>query len=53
MTRRMLIPLLAGVLVIPVGQAIWPGAGYSMWFVVAASCCAAGALLIPRITTVD
>jgi MFS family permease len=48
-----LAPLLAGVLVIPVGQAIWPGAGYSMWFVVAASCCAAGALLIPRITTVD
>ncbi|MER7705371.1 MFS transporter [Kitasatospora sp. NPDC097605] len=44
-----LSPFLAGVVVIPVGNALLGGAGYSLWFGLAAVFCLAGALLVARI----
>ncbi|MFF2656224.1 MFS transporter [Kitasatospora sp. NPDC058032] len=44
-----LSPFLAGVVVIPVGNALLGGAGYSLWFGLAAVFCLAGALLVTRI----
>lgn len=44
-----LSPLLAGVVVIPVGNALLDGAGYSLWFGLAAVFCLVGALLVTRI----
>ncbi|GAA1408139.1 MFS transporter [Kitasatospora putterlickiae] len=42
-------PFLAGVVVIPVGNALLGGAGYSLWFGLAAVFCLVGALLVTRI----
>lgn len=44
-----LSPFLAGVVVIPTANALLGGGGYSVWFALAAVCCAAGALLVRRI----
>ncbi|MBD0708165.1 MULTISPECIES: MFS transporter [unclassified Streptomyces] len=44
-----LSPLLAGVVVIPVGNALLGGAGYSLWFGLAAVFCLAGAVMVTRI----
>ncbi|WP_380281518.1 MFS transporter [Kitasatospora purpeofusca] len=44
-----LAPFLAGVVVIPVGDALLGGAGYSLWFGLAAVFCLVGALLVTRI----
>ncbi|MFB7474453.1 MFS transporter [Kitasatospora sp. NPDC056184] len=44
-----LSPFLAGVVVIPVGNALLGGAGYSLWFGLAAVFCLVGALLVTRI----
>ncbi|ROO86774.1 putative MFS family arabinose efflux permease [Actinocorallia herbida] len=44
-----LAPFLAGVAVIPLGNALFDGAGYSIWFLVGAVSCALGALLVLRI----
>ncbi|MFF7458867.1 MFS transporter [Kitasatospora sp. NPDC008115] len=44
-----LSPLLAGVIVIPLGNALLGGAGYSLWFGLAAVFCLVGALLVRKI----
>lgn len=45
-------PFLAGVLVIPLGNALLPGGGYIVWFVVSAAFAIAGALAVTRIRSV-
>ncbi|MFF9507423.1 MFS transporter [Streptomyces sp. NPDC014724] len=44
-----LSPFLAGLVVIPMGDALFAGSGYSVWFAVAAAFCLVGALLVTRI----
>lgn len=48
-----LAPFLAGIAVIPLGEALWPGTGYSVWFVAAAVFCGLGAWAVSRITSAD
>jgi MFS family permease len=47
-----LSPFLAGVLVIPLGNALFPGGGYIFWFAVSAAFAVAGALVVLRIRSV-
>ncbi|MGW2052113.1 MFS transporter [Streptomyces sp. NPDC001858] len=42
-------PFLAGVLVIPVGNSLLGGTGYSTWFIVSALFCVIGSLMITRV----
>lgn len=45
-------PFLAGVLVIPLGNLLFPGGGYTVWFVLAAIVALVGAVLVMRIRSV-
>jgi hypothetical protein len=44
----MVAPLLAGVIIIPIGQSLF-GAGYTLWFVVAGLVAGVGGALVFRI----
>ena len=44
----MVVPLIAGVLIIPIGQSLF-GAGYTMWFVFAGLVAGVGGALVFRI----
>ncbi|MFF9573339.1 hypothetical protein [Streptomyces sp. NPDC014685] len=48
-----LSPFLAGLVVIPLGDSLLAGSGYSVWFAVAALFCLIGALLVTRIKNAD
>ncbi|MDR0849267.1 MAG: MFS transporter [Propionibacteriaceae bacterium] len=45
-------PFLAGVLVIPLGEILFPGGGYIVWFVLSAVIAIAGAFAVTRIRSV-
>ncbi|MFC4242977.1 MFS transporter [Gryllotalpicola reticulitermitis] len=47
-----LSPFLAGVVVIPLGNLLFPGGGYTVWFIVSAAFAVAGAIAVLRIRSV-